>query len=71
MGKFTKAIRRMQEAFKRETEAVTVETKKGPRVKPHAKASKACKKCGRYHSPDEHRFHGIASHKRTHGMREK
>lgn len=70
MGAFTRAIRNLQAAFKRETEKMTVTRKDGTeKVKPHAKVrqGRPCQKCGKFHSVDEHRFHGVGSNLRTHG----
>jgi len=67
MGKFTRAIRTMQRQFAEETEAKMVRTPKGFKVKAHAKTAKKCPKCGKPHSANEHRFHGVNAHLRTHG----
>lgn len=68
-GVFTKRIKKLQDDFRALSFSIAKETKDGDLVIPkHAPVRKGtCPKCGKNHTINEHRFHGIESHLRTHG----
>lgn len=66
VGHFTKQIRAMQAKYRTQSEKIAASNRRGA-IPKHEAVTVACEKCGKYHSINEHRFHGEVSHLRTHG----
>ncbi len=66
VGYFSKRIRALQTAHRKQSERIASKNKRGM-IPKHEAVTEVCEKCGKNHSINEHRFHGEVSHLRTHG----